>query len=259
MTAARALLSWLALLAVAFSNGALRELTVRRWLAEPVANRVSVGWGCTFLGVAIWILTRRWPLGSYRQAFRLGALWTALTLAFEFGMGLVQGASWERMLHEYEIWNGRLWPLVVVFVLLAPALALALELALRDRPGAAPGALLWAVAAWMACGATMGVATALLGLDVALVVHAAAAPFIAFGATAAYRRRSGPRLGALATAALVVLVPVHLDALVIAPVVVRSFAMFESAIGTWIPFALLFLGSLAASRLVPAPGARAAR
>ena len=41
---------------------------------------------------------------------------------------------------------------------------------------------------------------------------------------------------------------VALDALVVAPLFERSYAMFRSALGTWIPFAAIFLASWAAGR-----------
>ena len=43
---------------------------------------------------------------------------------------------------------------------------------------------------------------------------------------------------------------VALDALVVAPLFERSYAMFRSALGTWIPFAAIFLASWAAGALV---------
>ena len=39
---------------------------------------------------------------------------------------------------------------------------------------------------------------------------------------------------------------IALDALVVAPLFERSFAMFRSVIGTWLPFATIFLASWAA-------------
>ena len=43
-----------------------------------------------------------------------------------------------------------------------------------------------------------------------------------------------------------------LDALVVAPVFERSYAMFRSVIGTWLPFALIFLAIWLAGICVPA-------
>ena len=49
------------------------------------------------------------------------------------------------------------------------------------------------------------------------------------------------------TTALVIL----LDAGVVAPLFERSFAMFRSFIGTWLPFAAIFMGSWAGGAVIP--------
>ena len=126
----------------------------------------------------------------------------------------------------------------------------------RERPalGAAVG---WGAAAWAACGLVMGLGRAAFGLEVALAVHLAAAPVISLAATVLcwnHRRHPGP----LATAALMAGVPAGLDALVVAPFLERSFAMFASPVGTWIPLALIFLASLATARLLSRPPERRA-
>ena len=44
-----------------------------------------------------------------------------LTVSFEFGFGrLVMKHSWERLLHDYNILEGRVWILVLLWTLLAP-------------------------------------------------------------------------------------------------------------------------------------------
>jgi hypothetical protein len=120
--------------------------------------------------------------------------------------------------------------------------------------GAAAG---WAVAVWAACGLTFAMGRAAFGIDAALAIHLAAAPAISFAATVlCWNHRRHP--GALATAAVMAGVPAGLDALVVAPFLERSFAMFASPVGTWIPLALIFLGSLATARLLSRPPERRA-
>ena len=127
---------WLVLLVIGFSNGALRQVTYGRALPEPAANALSVAIGLALMGTAVWWLTRAWPLASPAQAWRVGALWLALTLAFETWLGRVGGRSWEAILHEYALWEGRLWVLVPLFLLVAPRLALAHRKACAGRGAA---------------------------------------------------------------------------------------------------------------------------
>jgi hypothetical protein len=98
-----------------------------------------------------------------------------------------------------------------------------------------------AMAGWAACGAMMGLLLATVAVPTALVVHAIAAPMV-FTAhlTTRYGRRP-PVLVALVFTAVVML----LDAVIVAGVVQRSFAMFASVVGTWLPFALIFASTYA--------------
>ncbi len=118
--------------------------------------------------------------------------------------------------------------------------------------GAAAG---WGVATWAACGLTMMVGRAAFGLEAALAIHLAAAPAISVVATVLcwnHRRHPGP----VATATFMAGVPAALDALVVAPLLERSYAMFASPVGTWDPLALIFLASLATARLLSRPPQR---
>jgi hypothetical protein len=90
----------------------------------------------------------------------------------------------------------------------------------------------------------MGVLLAMASPTTALVVHAVGAPLIFAAITAHLYQRSGggrPIVVAATFAAIVVI----LDALVVASLIQRSFAMFLSAMGTWVPFGLIFVASFA--------------
>jgi hypothetical protein len=131
MTASRVLLSWLVLLVLGFSNGALRQAGYARFFSERTANQISGVTLIAAIAVAVFLLTRAWPLSSPGQAWRAGAAWLVLTFLFETGMGIVAGEPWSRIFGAYAIWEGQLWPLVLAFILGSPRLALALHAALR--------------------------------------------------------------------------------------------------------------------------------
>jgi hypothetical protein len=97
-----------------------------------------------------------------------------------------------------------------------------------------------AVVGWVACAGVMGVGRAVTTMERTLLIHAAAVPVV-FGALAwSYFQRVG-HLGALPTAALFTGTVIALDAGLVAPVFERSYAMFRSVRGTWLPFGLIFL------------------
>lgn len=57
------------------------------------------------------------------DALRIGALWVAMTVAFELLAGhYLFGNTWERLLADYNVLRGRIWVLVLITTFLAPRL-----------------------------------------------------------------------------------------------------------------------------------------
>jgi hypothetical protein len=127
MTPARAVLAWLVLLAIAFLNGAARQLAYPSTLGDFAARQVSAAVAAVAFGVAIWLILRRWPLASARAAWWTGGLWALLTVVFEAALVRGEGRPWGDVLEPYALWRGSLWPLLVVWVFAAPAALSALQ------------------------------------------------------------------------------------------------------------------------------------
>jgi hypothetical protein len=102
-----------------------------------------------------------------------------------------------------------------------------------------------AIIIWMLCGAVMGFGRRLIGLDATLRLHLIMAPVFSFCVTLVLSRLA-PAPDSLLRAIVITAVVIVLDATIVAPFMEKSYAMFRSLIGTWIPFVLIFLGSLAA-------------
>ncbi|MDO8310908.1 MAG: hypothetical protein Q7T25_03100 [Sideroxyarcus sp.] len=119
----RYLIAWFVLLVVAMINGALRDFTYGKHVPELLANQLSCVSGILLFAVVIHQYVRRWPPASAREAWYIGLFWMALTVAFEFlFFHYVGGHSWEALLANYDIASGRLWPLILLWVLVAPYL-----------------------------------------------------------------------------------------------------------------------------------------
>jgi hypothetical protein len=113
--------TWLILLADAIINGALREAVYKKHLGELPAHQVSTLTGIILFGVIIWALSRSWPLPSAKQALTAGFIWLVLTIAFEFLFGhFVAGHSWSKLFDDYNILAGRVWPLILIWIAIAP-------------------------------------------------------------------------------------------------------------------------------------------
>ena len=107
---------------------------------------------------------------------------------------------------------------------------------------AAAVAIAHGLAGWALCGATMGVGLKLTTVATALILHAIAAPGIFTAVSLAYFRRPvswSPLLAATTFLGVVIV----MDVGVVALLVERSFAMFGSVLGTWLPFLLIFVST----------------
>lgn len=118
----QSLLAWLILAVVMFANGTFRVLVLQPRLGEGLARQVATLTGIAIVVTLTLLFVRRLPRPTSGDLLRVGLLWLALTLLFEFGMGWVSGASWETMVADYDLSRGRLWPLVLLAVLVAPGL-----------------------------------------------------------------------------------------------------------------------------------------
>jgi hypothetical protein len=99
--------------------------------------------------------------------------------------------------------------------------------------------LLHALSGWMLCAATMGLCMALTSMENTLIVHAIGAP-IYFAAVSLVYFKKFSYTRPLATACIFTGFVMLVDFFVVALLVNKSLAMFESILGTWIPFALIF-------------------
>ena len=118
---ARAVAVWLGILVLASANGALRDLVLTPRLGDTTARAVS---SLVLAGVVVGVA--RLAIGwiappSAAAALGVGALWVALTLAFEFGAGhWLFRKPWAVLLEDYDVRRGRIWILVLVATFLAP-------------------------------------------------------------------------------------------------------------------------------------------
>ncbi len=92
---------------------------------------------------------------------------------------------------------------------------------------------------WAYCGALIGVGRQFLPMHATLVVHAVGAP-VGFALISLLYYRKFAFTSPLQTALAFLGIVVALDLFLVAPVFEKSYAMFTSVLGTWIPFALIF-------------------
>lgn len=121
MARLRPLAAWFVMLLVSVGNGIVRDAGYGRWLSERTAQQLSTLSGILLLGVVMCLYLRRVPPASARAALRLGLFWAALTVAFEFlFFHYVAGHPWPELLAAWNLADGQLWPLIILWLLLGP-------------------------------------------------------------------------------------------------------------------------------------------
>jgi hypothetical protein len=133
----KATLMWVVLLVVMVGNGILRVSVLEPRLGESAARQVASLLGIVVILAMAGLFVRQLGHPRRGQLLEIGVLWLFFTLGFEFLFGrYVSGLSWEALLADYDLTRGRLWPLVLTTILIAPLFWGAVhDLRRRDRGG----------------------------------------------------------------------------------------------------------------------------
>lgn len=100
--------------------------------------------------------------------------------------------------------------------------------------------LIHGIIGWAACGMVMMGLLNFTTIYMALIIHFLAAPFIFLIISNNYFHRFD-YTSPLATAMLFTFIVMALDFFVVGMVIEKSLEMFESVMGTWLPFLFIFL------------------
>ena len=100
----------------------------------------------------------------------------------------------------------------------------------------------FALIAQMLCWAIMVIGQMVTSMENTLIAHAIGAPIIAIVVSSIYYRRFNYTTP-LQTALVFVSVVIAMDVFIVALLIEKSFEMFTSPIGTWIPISSIFLAT----------------
>ena len=103
---------------------------------------------------------------------------------------------------------------------------------------------------WALCGAIMGIGMAVTSIETSLIIHAMGAPVIFAVLSFIYFRKFNYTTP-LQTAFIFVGFVIFMDVFVVALMINRSFEMFTSFLGTWIPFGLIFISTYLIGKFSP--------
>lgn len=115
------ILAWFPMIVIAIANGLFREKFLVSRFSELQAHQLSTASMIVLFGSYVWILFKLWPPSSTNQTLFIGLLWLIFTVLFEFLFGhYVAGHSWDKLLNDYHILQGRVWILVLIWISIAP-------------------------------------------------------------------------------------------------------------------------------------------
>jgi hypothetical protein len=118
----RWIVAWLGGSILGIVNGVARELAYKDRVGDSTANQISAVSLTAPLALYFVVLQRRWPLSTTPTALEVGGVWVFLTVLFEFGFGhYVDRKSWAELLDNYDITEGHLWLLVLLWIGVGPA------------------------------------------------------------------------------------------------------------------------------------------
>jgi hypothetical protein len=116
----KGIIVWLVIMLAETLHGTARILWLAPYVGDLQARQISFFTGVILI-LAIAILFIPWLHASNSQLLSVGLLWAILTLAFEIGLGrLILGYSWERILEDYNLLQGGLMSLGMVFLVFSP-------------------------------------------------------------------------------------------------------------------------------------------
>ncbi|MCO6511705.1 MAG: hypothetical protein J5I65_13025 [Aridibacter famidurans] len=120
----RALGVWGLIVLAESVHGTLRTLFLEPVMGGPEARRLSVLTGAVLIFLVTVLFIRWIGTRSVPRLIAIGAMWVALTIAFEVLLGrFVLGLSWERLLEDYDLSRGGLMIFGLIFMLFAPLIA----------------------------------------------------------------------------------------------------------------------------------------
>ncbi len=97
-----------------------------------------------------------------------------------------------------------------------------------------------AIIGCLLCGMIMGIGRNITSIEDTLMIHAIGAPIIVLLLSIIYSRKFN-YTSPIYTAIIFVGSVLLMDLLIVVPLIEKSFDMFKSMIGTWIPFCLIFI------------------
>ena len=116
--------TWFLFMILAIINAGIRNGVYKPIVGDLRAHQLSTIIFISMIIIVTYLILRFSNLKlTDKESFIIGTVWLLLTICFEFLAGhYAFGNSWEKLLADYNILEGRIWSLVLVTTFLAPYL-----------------------------------------------------------------------------------------------------------------------------------------
>ena len=115
---------WFLFVIAAILNGTARNAFITPRVGEYTGHIISCFTGSILIFLICFALIKTLGFTKPSQFITVGLLWVILAVAFEFPFGhYVIGHPWSTLLADYNIFNGRLWVLVLITTFVSPIIS----------------------------------------------------------------------------------------------------------------------------------------
>lgn len=135
----RAIGLWVLLMTAETLHGLWRVKVLSLWLGADFAGNIAVFTGSLIILLLVFICIDWIPARDVRTLLLVGLTWVLLTIGYELALGrLAFHRTWSEMAADFNLLQGRLFPVALVFLLFSPLLAAWLRGRVRTPASHAP-------------------------------------------------------------------------------------------------------------------------
>ena len=117
-------LIWFMLAFLAVLNGAFRIYAIIPNTGEYTGHILSSFIFSAVIIFVAFVFVKKKKIKESKMQIRIGLTWLLMTITFEFLFGhFVMNNTWEKLFHDYNLMEGRVWILVLVVTFFSPLIA----------------------------------------------------------------------------------------------------------------------------------------
>lgn len=131
----RSTIMWLGLFALAFVNGAFREVAIKKFvkMKEFQARQLSCLSGTVLWTAFVWTIWSFLHVQSTTEAALIGLGWLFMTLLTETFLinRFISRLSWKQIAQTYNVVNGEFWGFVLLWIGMLPMIVFQIKTTLK--------------------------------------------------------------------------------------------------------------------------------